>query len=534
MAMDTDQLNTIFPVTFKIIGAQGVKQIFQGVPDQFDPLSVPDFLRGQTMFPDLPGYLYDLASIEVHTYLAVQRQEQLATPPARLSINPTLAIVETAWQGLADFFGPTLPPPNFAPEQGRQYIVIFMHPLTRKLQVLSASSLDLLAVKIVVEDRSRQQIAQSEQTTLRTLDHAVELAIVKGLLLKPLSAISRNDDIFDPDQTILPKFLAAETFTLQWHITQACDLHCKHCYDRSQRRPVTREEADCIMDQLYDFCHARNVHGQISFTGGNPLLHENFFELYQGAADRGFMTAILGNPTTPEILSKIKMIQLPEFYQVSLEGLEQHNDYIRGQGHFSRVIQFLKELREAGIYSMVMLTLTRDNLNQVLPLAEFLRSQVDLFTFNRLSAVGEGAQLLTPTKEEYLTFLHEFSQAQQGNPILANKDNMINILRLQEDKPLFGGCAGFGCGAAFNFVSLLPDGEVQACRKFNSPIGNIHKQTLAAIYDSIEAASYRKGPKQCQGCVIRHVCGGCLAVIDSQGLDRTYDRDPCCFIEATA
>ena len=29
----------------------------------------------------------------------------------------------------------------------------------------------------------------------------------------------------------------------------------------------------------------------------------------------------------------------------------------------------------------------------------------------------------------------------------------------------FGGCTGFGCGAAFNFMAVLPDGEVHACRK---------------------------------------------------------------------
>jgi sulfatase maturation enzyme AslB (radical SAM superfamily) len=33
-------------------------------------------------------------------------------------------------------------------------------------------------------------------------------------------------------------------------------------------------------------------------------------------------------------------IQMPSFFQVSLEGLAEHNDNIRGRGHFERVNLF--------------------------------------------------------------------------------------------------------------------------------------------------------------------------------------------------
>jgi radical SAM protein with 4Fe4S-binding SPASM domain len=114
---------------------------------------------------------------------------------------------------------------------------------------------------------------------------------------------------------------------------------------------------------------------------------------------------------------------------------------------------------------------------------------------------------------------------------MALKDNLINIVKLQKGEELFGGCAGFGCGSAFNFVALLPNGEIHACRKFPSPIGNINRQSLAEIYDSATAHKYRLGPDECRGCKIRHVCGGCLAVIASQGRDIGKDRDLCCFME---
>ncbi len=203
---------------------------------------------------------------------------------------------------------------------------------------------------------------------------------------------------------------------------------------------------------------------------------------------------------------------------------------IRGHGHFERVLEFLSALRQSEIYSMVMLTLTNENLSQVLPLAEKLRGRADLFTFNRLSLVGEGARLKLPSKSDYMAFLEAYLEAAKRNPLIALKDNLINITRYQNGLPVFGGCTGYGCGAAFNFVCLLADGTVHACRKFPSPIGSIFRNGLAELYDSDSARRYRSGSRACRLCAIRPVCGGCLAIAYSFGLNVFEERDPYCFI----
>ncbi len=113
---------------------------------------------------------------------------------------------------------------------------------------------------------------------------------------------------------------------------------------------------------------------------------------------------------------------------------------------------------------MVMLTLTSANLRQVLPLAEVLRPLADGLNFNRLALFGEGAQLTLPEVEDYRPFLAEYLEAATRNPVLSLKDNLLSILLEEEGLEPFGGCTGFGCGAAFNFLALLSDGEVHACR----------------------------------------------------------------------
>lgn len=187
-------------------------------------------------------------------------------------------------------------------------------------------------------------------------------------------------------------------------------------------------------------------------------------------------------------------------------------------------------LRDLGIQAQVMLTLSRDNIDQVLPLAELLRNEADSFTFNRLSQVGEGAQLAIPSRDEYRDFLTDYVEAAKTNPVMSLKDNLTNIILHKRGEALFGGCAGYGCSAAFNFIAILPDGEAHACRKFPSYIGNVYHQSIGEIYDSDAARRYRAGTQACQSCSIRPVCGGCLAVMYGQGFDIFEARDPHCFM----
>ncbi|MEN8198670.1 MAG: thio(seleno)oxazole modification radical SAM maturase SbtM [Thermodesulfobacteriota bacterium] len=446
-----------------------------------------------------------------------------------LVVNPTLNLLALQWRHLCVL----LQEPETAetPEPGEEFVVLFKQPGAPEISCYPATDGQLLALKVVVEGLDRQAVADEAQVVVGEVDAAIEEACGQGILLAPPSKIVRSDAHY-PEEGIKgwQRHLQSDHFTLQWHVTQACDLHCKHCYDRSAISPLTLEQGIAILDQFREFILDRQVHGQVTFTGGNPLLYTHFEELYREAAKRNFSIAILGNPAPRSVIESLQAIQPLSFYQVSLEGLAAHNDSIRGEGHFQRIMEFLEILEELSIYSMVMLTLTRENMGQVLELAERLRGRVDLFTFNRLSQTGEGAALATAEREKYRQFLEDYLQAAKSNPIMALKDNLINIIKVERGESVFGGCTGFGCGAAFNFCSLLPNGDLHACRKFQSPIGNVLESSLLELMNSEAAEKYRLGPQECRGCRIRPVCGGCQAVIQSSGLDIRLDKDPYCFL----
>lgn len=498
------------------------------LPDDFTwpkQKDLPALLSGIVDEHRLVPFIADLAAVEWAIFTVGLKQPASLETLEKKCVNPTLELLPVDWSGLPEL----LQGGGSEPLRQKSYVAVYLTVKHDIPKVVAVSGHELLAMKIVAEERDKREVAITGKTSVSMINTILHEGKTKELIYWPPSKIKREQIQGNATSTSCDE-MAAEVFAFQWHLTQKCDLHCRHCYDRSNREEMTPEQAIYALDCMYEFCEQYNVTGQVSFSGGNPLLYPHFEEVYREAVERGFMTAILGNPTSRRSMERLLHIRHPEYYQVSLEGLQIHNDYIRGPGHFERVMEFLDLLRELGVYSMVMLTLTRDNMNDVIPLANLLSDRVDLFNFNRLSSVGEGTALESVPVSEYAGFLLKYREAARKNTIMGSKDNLFNILQDRDDMPLTGGCTGFGCGAAFNFVSLLPDGEIHACRKFPSYIGNIREGSIVDAYQSEIAQKYRKGSLGCNDCRIRHFCGGCAAVVYGFGGDVFSAVDPYCFI----
>lgn len=515
MPAPNKSLEAIFPVSLGLVGQ---------LPQAIGPADFPSSLVENRTSDHIPPYLSDLAALEY-----ARHQLNTASPPfprtvAILTINPTMRLLEFDWMGLPAY----LHDQSLPPQPGRSLVLLYRPDSQSPAEIRTPCAHDLLAMKMALERTDSRAAAAEAGVTLGRINAILGAAVRQGVLLAPPSTLVR-DPSFLSERYADPELSRVTTFALQWHLTQACDLHCRHCYDRGARTTMTLAQARHVLDELSAFCQVHHVHAQVSFSGGNPFLYPHFYELYQETLDRGFLVAILGNPMEEPYLDRLATIGAPEFYQVSLEGLREHNDYMRGAGHFDRTLAFLDLLRRRGIYSMVMLTLTRANGDQVIPLARLLRDRTDLFTFNRLAMVGEGAELASLEADRFRPLLRDFLDEVPRQEHLSLKDNFFNLLLQERGGPLTGGCTGFGCGAAFNFISLLPDGEVHACRKFPSPIGNIFAQSLSDIYTCAAADRYRSGSSACQGCQLRPVCRGCAAVTHGFGLDVFTERDPYCF-----
>jgi len=515
-------LSEMYPLCRLLLGIKA----WQRKVDNYDmaPDSFPEFLENQGG-PGIPPFLPGLARIELSRFKAAAVQISPPAPDAYI-LNSSLHITPVSWKHLDRLFVRAKQRDLDKVVTGNEIVITWRTP-GNGLVTRVAKQGDLLAIKLVAEETDPADAAREAGVSVGVIDAVMREAVWKGLVISPESKLRREPVIAE----LSPQkdYVAAEAFTLQWHLTQECDLHCRHCYDRTVRREFPFERAMSLLDELRSFCRSRFVRGQVSLSGGNPLLYPRFFELYRAAAEQDLMIAILGNATDRGSIERIMAIKMPVYYQVSLEGWEAHNDEIRGEGNYRRTLEFLRMLTGLGMPNMVMLTLTRQNMNQVIPLAKDLEGITGGLTFNRLALFGEGASLELPSTEEYRLFLQQYVLALEDHPVLKLKDSLLNIIFEKDNSGLFGGCAGYGCGAAFNFVSILSDGEVHACRKFPSPIGNILTHSLEDVYASEAARRYRSGSSACASCRLNAVCRGCPAVTASLGLDPFTEKDPFCF-----
>lgn len=520
----------IFSNCRRILGIDTWERVAAALEDGLSPEAFPLYLEHVQAQLELPPHIVDLARIEAARHDIYHMADIDLNSIDAICVNPAFRLLPVAWRNLSLLMTPDADPKDACPKSGEAFFMIWRHWKTGAMHAREAAPIDLLALKLTAEQIDPVVAAREGGRSVREMRFALDRGVQQGFLAAPRSRIRRTTVSVSDTPNTEDVFRAAEIFTLQWHLTQACDLHCRHCYDRSDRIPLSYADALAILDDFESFCHRSHVAGQVTFTGGNPMLYPHFDAVYAETVKRGFGVAVLGNPTPSERIKEMVRVGKPHYFQISLEGLAEYNDYIRGPGHFERSLMFLDQLRSLDIYTMVMLTLTRDNLDQVLPLATLLTGRADFFTFNRLSTVGEGAALSMAEPEAFAHFLEQYEAAARQNSILGLKDNLLNIIREEKVQPLFGGCTGFGCGAAFNFVALLPDGEVHACRKFPSRIGNVFEKPLAEIYHSQLAAQYRRGPAECRDCRLNPVCRGCLAVAYSYGKDIFIEKDPFCFV----
>ena len=214
----------------------------------------------------------------------------------RHEVNPTLQVLAVTWRNL----GPHAVTDAFAedapqPVPGEEMLLFWRSPRDGRVVARAAEPDDLLALKLVVEAIAPRDAAVGGPLSVGAIESVLARAADAGIILAPRPLIRRADD-FPRGELIDECFFTSTGFTLQWHLTQTCDLHCRHCYDRSARATVPLAAARGVLDDLQSFCRDRRVSGSVSLSGGNPLLHPNFTAIYRAAAERDFGLGILGNP----------------------------------------------------------------------------------------------------------------------------------------------------------------------------------------------------------------------------------------------
>lgn len=181
-----------------------------------------------------------------------------------------------------------------------------------------------------------------------------------------------------------------------WNSTRTCNLTCRHCYMSSDAKKYQNElttvEAKQFIDDLAEF----NV-PVLLFSGGEPLIRPDFFELATYAAEKGVRPTLSTNGTliTREVAQKIKDIGVG-YVGISLDGLREVNDKFRGkEGAFEAAMQGIKNCVAVGQRVGLRFTINHHNIQELDQIFDFIEEEnIDRVCFYHLVYSGRGNAMM--------------------------------------------------------------------------------------------------------------------------------------------
>jgi len=353
-----------------------------------------------------------------------------------------------------------------------------------------------------------------------------------------------------------------------WETTTACNLSCRHC--RRQKAETVITDADLKPREAIDLIDniAADYKPLLVFSGGEPLIRPDIWDLAAYARAVGMKTALATNGTMlqEQDVQRIKEVCIRRV-SVSLDGVrpETHDAFRNQKGSFQKALVGIRLLRQADIPVQINFSVARHNMNElegVIKLAQQLGAiAVHVFL---LVPVGcgqaiEKEELLKPLEYENLlnwlmlrsldskleiratcapffyriALQHEqvlLERAKSGGPKYVpryakawaheTKEGEIKSLTgsvvpdekmaKKEDAPLLQK----GCLAGTGICFISHSGEVFPCGYLPVSCGNIKEKSLREIWEKAPVLEQLRNTEikgKCGRCEFTEVCTGCRA-----------------------
>lgn len=358
----------------------------------------------------------------------------------------------------------------------------------------------------------------------------------------------------------VPKKASERKPIVVWNITRNCNLKCVHCYNDSgvgkAFNDVTTEKAKTVLDDLVEFGVP-----SVLFSGGEPLMRHDLFELMEYAGDKGLRTVISTNGTLikADTAQRIKDVGV-SYVGISLDGIGETNDEFRGvSGAFAKAVEGIKNCQSAGVRIGLRLTLTRRNVEDLDALFDFFdENNIGRACFYHLVPSGRGEGIfeddLTHAQsreaiEKIMARTKAFKDAGKATDILTvdnHVDGVYIYLKLLKEAPqraeevwkllTWNGGGMNSSGVGIGCIDF--NGKVHANQFWGHyDLGDIHEKPFSQIWSNPDEPllkglrdrrSYIKG--RCRLCKFFGACGGSLRVRADLYFNDPWAPDPGCYL----
>ena len=342
----------------------------------------------------------------------------------------------------------------------------------------------------------------------------------------------------------------SQYFAFQWHITEACDQRCKHCYIFAENAckkldSMSWEGMQQVVDNVEEFCRTFRRLPYFYITGGDPILHPDFWKLMELLKERHIPFTILGNlfHLTDENLKRLKDCGCDK-YQLSIDGRRKTHDWFRKPGSFVETLEKIGMIRKAGITAVVMTTVSSVNYRELPEIIDtVVRYRADVFAFARyVPTSNKKSTGISPAEYRKLLAIcdakyKKYEQDPDCVTYFNRKDHLWTLYQYETGEfripanvkkgMIYGGC---NCGNCH--ITILPTGDVYACRRVaESKVGNVFTDRLKDLWlKPMEAYREYNRFSKCKRCKLLAWCRGCPAVAKGTYGD-FYAEDPQCWAD---
>jgi radical SAM protein with 4Fe4S-binding SPASM domain len=315
-----------------------------------------------------------------------------------------------------------------------------------------------------------------------------------------------------------------DQFYIQWHITNLCNLRCKHCYqeDFSKDNDLDWSGLKKISDNILATVQEWDKKACIHLTGGEPLLKPELFllldELNQKPVVEELGIITNGLLMDREVVRRLSAFSKLKKVKFSLDGADAEiNDSIRQKGAFEKVIQNVSLIKKTGDFEVLfMFTVMRRNFKNLQSLFKLCQDlAIDGLIIERFIPLGRGRGILEEVldqdqwKELVETLLDYFSIPIGGNDVLPYQ--AFQVIFRRGDPELLGA----PCVIGMDGLCIMPEGSVFPCRRFPISIGNLINDSLKQIWEGSEILEKLRRKEnlkgQCGSCAIKD-CRGCRSL----------------------
>lgn len=304
---------------------------------------------------------------------------------------------------------------------------------------------------------------------------------------------------------------------VSWNTTNKCNLNCSHCYrdaGEKYKEELNTEEAKTLIDQI-----SKAGFKVMIFSGGEPLMREDIFELIEHASKSGLRPVMGSNGTliTKEVAQKLKKSGTAAV-GISLDSLDSRkHDKFRGyDGAYNDTVKAMKNCKEAGLKFQIHTTVMDWNRKEIIDISDFA-VDIGAFAYHIFFLVptgrGEKIEKEMLSSNDYEELLSQIMKKQQQVNIEIKPTCAPQFIRVAER---LGTNVRFskGCIAGVSYCIINPKGQVQPCAYLNEISGDVRKIPFdeiwreGRVFNELRTLNYKGS---CGRCSHKNSCGGCRA-----------------------